>query len=696
MGVGRRAAVSVVRELAALGAGAAVCYASGFAETGPRGAARQRELAAAAAGMPLVGPNCYGTISAVTGAALWPDQHGLTRCERGAAFISQSGNIAVNLTMQRRGLPVAHVVTVGNQADVGLAEAFEALAADDAVTGVGLYAEEVADIARFAAACDQARRRLLPVAVLKAGATEASGEIAVTHTGSMVGSDEAYDALFRRLGARRVSTVGELLDTLAVVGAAGPLRGNRLVSLSCSGGEAALVADLARARDVVFPPFAPGHRDRVAAALDGRVAVNNPLDYHTFIWGDEARLERCFSAVLGGETGFGAEPVADEGPAAGRPFDAAMLVLDFPAEGLDRARWWPALAAFGTACAASGTPGVLVASMAENLPAEARARAAEIGLASCAGIDDALAALEAAAALGPARPTAVAPPAPLLLPSPPPSVVAARLAPPPLSAESPGSPPVAEPPPVAESPLVGLPEHEAKKMLGAAGIAVPAGRLAPAAQAEAAAARIGYPVVIKATGMAHKSEVAGVAVGLSDPAEVAAEADRLGALGDGAVIVEAFVRDAVAELLVSVRSAPPVGMLLTLGAGGTLVELLDDTAGLLLPADPGEVRDALRGLRLWPLLAGHRGGPPASVDAIVDAVDAVASLVRDNRSIVELEINPLLATPRSAVAVDALIVAAAEPAPSSHPRTAPVSPGASAPAAPSRPSSPAEDSPAAL
>lgn len=120
--VARDTAIEVVRELAAAGTGAAVCYASGFAETGDAGAAAQRDLLDAAAGMPLVGPNCYGTLSAVTGAALWPDVHGLARCERGVAFISQSGNVAVNFTMARRGLAVAHVLALGNQADVGLAE----------------------------------------------------------------------------------------------------------------------------------------------------------------------------------------------------------------------------------------------------------------------------------------------------------------------------------------------------------------------------------------------------------------------------------------------------------------------------------------------------------------------------------------------------------------------------------------------
>ena len=652
--VARDTAIEVVRELAAAGTGAAVCYASGFAETGDAGAAAQRDLLDAAAGMPLVGPNCYGTLSAVTGAALWPDVHGLARCERGVAFISQSGNVAVNFTMARRGLAVAHVLALGNQADVGLAESLETLVADPAVTGVGLYMEAVDDINRFAAAMDEARQRRLPVVALKLGATEVSGAIAVTHTASLVGSDSAYDALFRRLGVHRVHTLPELLDTLSVLVAIGPLPGNRLVSLSCSGGEAALMADRSRGRNLSFPAFSPEHRDRVAAALEHRVAVTNPLDYHTFIWGDTARLTKCFTAVLRNERSAGDSPVEPptrpfEGSPADSPFDAAVLLLDLPAAGLDRSRWWPTLDAFGAACAASGTPGVVAASLAENLPDEARVRAGELGLSSCGDIDTALAAVEAAAAYGQSIADNARTPPPLLAP--------AHNARPtsktrPQPAGSDGDATGIESAVLTETVLT---EYGSKQRLAAAGITVPRGLQVPADEAAAAAAEIGLPVVVKATGVTHKSDIAAVEVGLDDLDEVAAAAARLGALGDGTVTVEECVAHVLAELLVSVRSEAPVGMLLTLGAGGTLVELLGDTATLLLPTRPADVRSALRSLRVWPLLAGHRGRPPAAVGAVVAAVSALALLVSTDRSITEVEINPLLVTERTAVAVDALM-----------------------------------------
>ncbi len=663
VGVDRHAAVEVVRQLAALGTGAAICHASGFAETGEAGAALEAELLAAAAGMPIVGPNCYGTLSAPTGAALWPDVHGLSPTDRGIALLSQSGNIAVSLTMQRRCFDIAWVMTLGNQADVGISEAFETMAVEEAVTGIGLCIEALDDTERFVAAAVSARRRGLPVVALKLGASETSGAIAVTHTASLVGDDAAYDALFRRLGIRRVHALPELLDTLAVMRSVGPLTGSRLVSLSCSGGEAALVADRSRGRRFSFPPFAPDHADRVASALEGRVAVTNPLDYHTFIWGDEARLVACFGAALG----------ADGQQSTPTPFDAALLVIDFPAEGLDRSRWWPTLNAFGEACSASSTPGVVAASLAENLPEEARARAATLGLVACGDIDTALSALDAAAAWGshsrarqtldaPLPPAGAEPPGSGETSSSFPSsssrpAGAGAAAPPHRQSQRTYGPGVTGGP---RSGIAALSEHEAKRRLGAVGIAVPAGLPVPAEEAAATADRLGYPVVVKTVGAVHKTETGGVAVGLDNPAEVASAASRL-AGDNGTVMVESCVTGAVAELLVSVRSAPPVGMLLTLGAGGTLAELLDDTASLLLPASADEAREALRGLRLWPMLAGHRGRPAAAVEAVVEAVSALGALVRDDRSIIEVEINPLIVTHEAAVAVDALMLVAETP-----------------------------------
>ena len=202
-------------------------------------------------------------------------------------------------------------------------------------------------------------------------------------------------------------------------------------------------------------------------------------------------------------------------------------------------------------------------------------------------------------------------------------------------------------------------EPEAKDLLAEVGIPLPARETVPPFEAAAAASRIGYPVVVKATGVAHKTELDGVAVGLVDGEGVAQAVARLaGPSGETRLLVEEYVEDAVAELLINIRREPPVGWLLTVGTGGQLAEIAADVVSLILPVGPAEVTEALRRLAVWPLLSGHRGRPAADLDAIVEVVIHLQRLVPDRPELVEVEINPLLARPSGAIAVDALITVA--------------------------------------
>ena len=606
--VNRYATVDVVGRLAAMGAGAAVCYASGFAEAGDDGRALQQDLLAAADGMPVVGPNCYGTVSATVGAALWPDQQGLSRVERGVAIVTQSGNIGLNLTLQTRPLSISHLLTLGNQADVGIEECLEDLLGDPAVSAVGLHVEALHDVARFEEACRRASAAGVPIVALKTGSSPRAAEIAASPTSSLVGAAAASGALFDRLGVRRVRSLAELLDTLLVLDRVGGLPGNRIVSLSCSGGEASIVADRCAGLDLNLPPFTDAQAERIRAALgEGEatdlVSVSNPFDYHTFIWGDRDRLTGTFTSALDG------------------PVDAALLILDFPGAGLDDATWWPTLDAFAEACVSTRTPGVVAASLAENLPVVVEEAATDAGLVAVRGIEAALVVLEAAAQWG-ARPDH-----PPLLP--------------------PGRPP---------GPTRRMMGDEARRLLEDAGVPVPRWEVVSVDGAGEAADRLGYPVVVKAAGLAHKTEADAVALDLNDADAVDEVARRIaGASAAETVIVERQVGDAVVELLVSVRREDPVGWLLTVGAGGTLVEILEDTRSLLLPVTAEDVRSALQGLSVWPLLAGYRGRPGADVEAVVDAVLGVAQMAVAPDGLVEVECNPLIAGAEGATVVDVLV-----------------------------------------
>jgi acyl-CoA synthetase (NDP forming) len=596
--VNRRLTVAALADLAAMGAGGAVCYASGFAESGD--AALQDEFVAAAGSMPALGPNCYGYVNAMDGVAMWPDEHGCGRTDGGAGIVSQSGNVGLNLTLQRRGLRIASLVTVGNQAVCGVEDVLESFLDDDRVRTVGLFLEALRDPRRFAALSERAHRQGVPIVALQTGRSEAGAAIAASHTASLAGNREAYAALFERCGVATVDTPAELVETLKLLAAGGPLRGPRMASLSCSGGEASLVADLSERTTLRFESFPADQRARIESTLDELVSVANPFDYHTFMWGDRPRMSATFAEVMDG------------------PIDATMLVLDAPpAEGQDPSTWIAAAEALADAADRRGSRAVVVATLPECVPDALRDAVEPRGIPVLQGLGEAMTALDRGAWLG-----------------------ASSALPPPASVSAPGR-------------SVVLDEHAAKTLLGARGVAVPVGVRTDRAGAAAAAASIGYPVTLKALGLAHKSEHGAVAVGIADEPELVRAIARMPDSPDG-YLVEQTVAGPAAEVLVSVRRAAPVGWVLTVGTGGVTTELWRDVRCLLAPASAAGIEGALRTLRTWPLLDGFRGRPRTDIGALVALVLALQDAVVGS-AIVEAELNPVLVGTSGATAVDALV-----------------------------------------
>jgi len=617
------ATVEVVAELAAMGAGGAVCFATGFAEVGEEGAALQQRLVAAAGELALVGPNCTGLLNYLDGAALWPDEQGGARCERGAAILSQSGNVAINLTMQDRSLPLAYVVSLGNQAGLGIADYLEGLLDDPRVTAIGLYLEQLRDVPAFARAARRALAQGVPIVVVKLGASESGARSVMSHTSALAGADALYQALFDRLGVVRVESPAALIETLKLFTVAGVPRGRRLLSLSCSGGEAALVGDLAAARGLPldFPQPDPAQAGRLSDLLRvPAAAVANPFDYNTAHWGDAAALEPAFAVALEG-------------------LDLGLLLLDYPrADRGETAAWEASEEAFIAAARASGCVAAVAATLGESLPPAARARLAAAGVAPLQGLAEALGALAAAGDYGARR--------------------AALLA-------EPAVPPLAAPALAAGEGVI-LDEAAGKALLAAHGLAVPEGRLVPAEAVPAAAAELGWPLVLKAVhpALPHKTEAGAVALNLRSEEELAkalaAMRARLagGPAAEARFLVERMVADAVAEVILGLQVSPPFGPALLLGSGGILAELVGDSVSLLLPTDAATLRAALGRLKVARLLAGWRGRPAGDLEAVVAAALALARFAEAEAGrLLECDVNPLLVRPagQGAVAADVLL-----------------------------------------
>lgn len=609
--VPREETIKVVRALAGRGAGGAVCYASGFAEVDAQGAALQRELVAAAGRMPLLGPNCYGVINYLDGCALWPDHMGGGRVSRGVAILTQSGNIALNLTMQRHHLPIAYMLAIGNKAVSDIHDCMAALVEDPRVSAIGLHLEGLSDVAAFSRVALAALRRGVGIVVLKAGSSPMGAALTASHTSSLAGPDALYDALFEQFGVARVDDLGAFLETLKLLHATGPLGGARVGSLSCSGGDAALVADLGQVQGLEFPPLTPEVAADLARILGPQVPLHNPLDYQTYIWGDEPALTACFAAMMRS------------------PIDVCLLVLDFPhTDGASTAGWDEVINAFLAAQASGGPPCILVSALPELMPASAAARLLAAGVAPLQGLRDTALAIAAAARIGRRR------------------------------ADGTSLRPLTPPPMLSEGAPVLLDERAAKAALAPFGLRVPASaEVGDAEAAVAAATALGYPVVLKALAadLAHKTEQGAVCLDLRSADAVRAAVAGLHGRFDR-FLVEKMVSGTLAELIVGVTRDAQFGLALTVGAGGILVELLADSATLLLPTTREAVAAALRRLRCFALLDGYRGRPRARLDGVIDAIMAIGDFAQAHAdTLLELDVNPLIVDPASATAVDALV-----------------------------------------
>ncbi|WP_333694329.1 acetate--CoA ligase family protein [Phaeobacter italicus] len=603
VGVNRFATIDVVRALSARGAGGAVCFASGFLEAAAEdaeGADLQAQLLDAAGDMPFLGPNCYGFINYLDGALLWPDQHGGQRAETGVALVTQSSNIAINLTMQKRGLPLAYVVTAGNQAQSGIAAIGEALLEDDRVTALGLHIEGFGDLRAFEALAARARALGKPIIALKVGKSAEAQAATVSHTASLAGGDAGAGALLSRFGIPRLDDLPSFLETLKLLHVTGRLPSNRIATISCSGGEASLAADTAHARKVAFPPLNDRQKTDLRAALGPMVALANPLDYHTYIWRDTEAMTNAFAAMMDPQLAM------------------TMLIADFPrGDRCDASDWECTIAAMIAARERTGANAGFIATLPELMPEEVAARLMEAGVVPFSGLTEAIAACEAASLCLPE------PPEPLLLPT---ATVEPDL----------------------------IPEAEAKRQLSAYGLRVPHSKRAiSATNARAVAVDLGFPVVLKGEGVAHKTEAGAVVLNLTSGQAVSDAAHDMPARS---FLIEEMVTGAVAELLIGVVKDPAHGFVMTLAAGGTLTEVLQDSASVLLPASEADLETALNSLRVSRLLNGYRGAAAANREALMAAIRAVEAYVLENAlGLEEIEINPLLCTPTDAVAADALM-----------------------------------------
>ncbi len=599
---------AAIETLAAQRARAAVVLSSGFGEVDDHGRSTQRGLLAAAraAGLRLVGPNCMGVYSAparLNGTYFWD----LPRREGGISIVSQSGAYGglIFRGLGGRGLGVARFLSIGNQADVDVAEVLAWLGEDPRTSLVVCFVEALRDGRRFVdvAAGVTARK---PVVVLKGGRSDAGRRAAGSHTGSLAGAWEVYRAAFRRAGVVAADETDELFDAVETLAAGGTRqpRGCRVAVLTVSGGPSVVAADTAERAGLLVPALDDATQKALRALLPPFAAVGNPVDLTPQV--DPARIADAMRLVLGhpGIDGAIAIDVGLDIPAFAEALVAAVETTGKPA------------VAF-----VADAPGIAAGLAAAGIPVLPGPERAVRGWR----------ALSVAARAAAARPAGGAAPRKL------PEDVAAML---------------------GSAPAGPLSYRSARRLLQAAGVAFCRETVASSPdEAARAADALGYPVVVKADapGLTHRTEVGGVRVGLASAAAVREACAELAArAGARAFVVQEQLRGV--ELLIGARRDEVFGPVVVLGVGGVLTEVLRDVSLRLAPLAPDEAGEMLAEGTRPRLLAGPRGLPAVEPGAVVDALRAVADLIVAAPRIREIDVNPVIAAGARAVGVDALVV----------------------------------------
>ena len=616
------AVLPAVQALAARGVGAAIIFSAGFAEGGEEGLAAQAEVARIAAehGMVVEGPNCLGMVNYAAGVPLtFVEAPVLDLTDKPAVgIVSQSGAMAVVLgtTLMAKGLGITVSVSTGNEAASGVEDYVEHLIDDPATPAIAMIVEQFRKPARFLALAQRARTAGKPIVLLHPGTSSAARESAATHTGAMAGDWQLMKAKVERAGVVLVDSLEALGDVIELAVRAKPVRAGGTAVLTESGAFKALTLDLAEAIGLELPAMAGETADAMRASIPDFIPVSNPMDLTAQALVDPDLYRRTLIPLL-----------ADDNFAA-----LVFGIIQTDAE--TSARKFPAI--IDAVKALDPQKPVIFAGIDDGaeVPADYIEGLRAIGVPYFPSPDRAFRALRhlnRLAERGFARTDA----APVAL----------------------------------DLPSGVIPEYRAKELLGPVGIPSPAGGFAASAEAaRAIAARVGYPVAIKAQSadLSHKSDAGGVILNIADDAALDAAWERLYgnvAAYDASIALDGAQVEAMGkrgvELIVGARNDPDWGPVILAGFGGVTAELLHDVR--LLPVDltHDAIAAELRALKQGALLDGYRGSPALDVDAVARLIAGLGRVLAGTPSIREIDLNPVVVYPEGegVVALDALILA---------------------------------------
>jgi acetate---CoA ligase (ADP-forming) len=604
----------------------AVIIASGFQEAGPEGSARADEIRKIVDSydMTVVGPNTTGLINVAERFAPFGGMLKPTPRIGAVAIVSQSGALAGQLVglANARGIGLSRVLATGNELGVTVSDALAYLVEDEQTRSIATFIEDIKDVELFRRTALRALEIGKPIVALKVGRTPEGRSSAMSHTGAVAGDDVVIEAAFRQLGVIRVRTLEEMLTVAGLMAGNRPITGRQMAVVMASGGLCDIIADESADLDLALPDFAPPTRAALMDLLPDYGRPNNPLDLTGVVVADPSVPERALTIVA-------KDPHVD-------------FVL-FPSFALlrgggDEAAERSGLQTLAAMIAETPAPVVLVHTLPVNIPPEKQSLLAATGLHVSVGMEVTLKGLDAAVRWWERRKRFLA-----MEVRPAEHLDRAR----------------------AGEAVTVWDEVTAREHLRRHDVAVVPGRLVTSAsEAADAGLAIGLPVAVKvvSAGITHKTDVGGVETDIDSTAGVGRAFNRVVSSGrlhaevDGALITK--MRSPRAELLVAVTRDADWGSMLTLGLGGTAVEVLGDTASAMLPLTGDDIKDLLGSLRCAPLLMRtRRDGSSLDVDRIVSTVEGVIRAAEELADDLNtLEINPLAAGHGFTEAIDVLIV----------------------------------------
>jgi acetate---CoA ligase (ADP-forming) len=619
---------SVMADGAAAGVRNLVVIAAGFGEMGDEGHERERQLAEQARGYDqlILGPNNLGFINTPDATMPWSQAMPWPMQSGGVGIMSQSGALGIFLLnyLQSRDVGISHLVTVGNEAMVTVAEGIDYLVEQEGTRVIALYLESVRHPEVFLAAAERAMKAGKPIVAYKAGRGALGAKVTAAHTGSLAGDDRVFDAVFRQHGIIRVDSIEDLVTTCGLLDAYGELPGTRVAFVTGSGAMCGVIGDSAEAHGIELPDFAESTVEELrAVGLPEFATAQNPLDTTGYVVIDTNLLPNSESAVsrdpnIDMLVVNGSVPATQEAATFMSPYFKRRVELSrkSPVPVISMEFLPSDQTAFSREFRRSQGAPYVVDSLTRGIPALAKAI-------WWSGLRRAARETPAAVTVGPA--------------------------------------------------IAGVPgargewsERQVGELLGANGVPVIPQRLVTSAdEAARAAGQTGFPVSLKvsAPGLAHKTDVGGVVLGVGSAQAAAQAYERIvtavASAAPGTPVEGVLVSPMRAEgvdLLVGIVRDETWGLTLVVGLGGIWVEVLADSAVRALPVTAGEVREMLTELKSFPLLTGARGAEPVDLHELSRVIARIGDIaVALGDDVEELEINPLRAAGSSIEVLDALV-----------------------------------------